>query len=74
MEINLSTEMIEKIVYVSAARLMDLKIKEKNIKDTIAIGETQIRRKQIHLKDIEKSKADAEDVHALFLELLEEEK
>ena len=72
MEINLSKEMIEKVVYVSAGRLNDLKAKEEAVKNSIAVGETQIRRKHMQLKDIEKAKADAEEVHALFLELLEE--
>ena len=70
MEINLSTEMIEKIAYVSAGRLSDLKAKEEAVKNSMAVGETQIRRKHMQLKDIEKAKADAEEVHALFLELL----
>lgn len=72
MRINLSTEMIEKITYVSAGRLSDLKAKEEFVKNSISVGETQIRRKHMQLKDIEKAKVDAEEVHALFLELLEE--
>ena len=72
MEINLSTEMIEKITFVSAGRISDLKAKEEAIKNSMAVRETQIRRKHMQLKDIEKAKADAEEVHALFLELLEE--
>ena len=72
MNINLSAEMIEKIAYVSAGRISDLKVKEKAVKDSMAVGETQIRRKHMQLKDIEKTKADAEEVHTLFLDLLEE--
>ena len=72
MEINLSEEMIEKITCVSVGRLSDLKAKEEAVKNSMAVGETQIRRKHMQLKDIEKAKADAEEVHALFLELLEE--
>ena len=72
MKINLSEEMIEKITYVSAGRLSDLKAKEEAVKNSMAVGETQIRRKHMQLKDIEKAKADAEEVHALFLEMLEE--
>ena len=72
MEINLSTEMIEKIAYVSAGRISDLKAKEEAVKNSMAVGKTQIRRKHMQLKDIEKAKVDAEEVHALFLELLEE--
>ena len=72
MEINLSVEMIEKITFVSAGRISDLKAKEDAVKNSMAVGETQIRRKHMQLKDIEKAKADAEEVHALFLEMLEE--
>ena len=72
MEINLSEEMIEKITYVSAGRLSDLKEREETVKNSMAVGETQIRRKHMQLKDIEKAKEDAKEVHALFLELLEE--
>lgn len=72
MNINLSAEMIEKIAYVSAGRISDLKVKEKAVKDSMAVGEAQIRRKHMQLKDIEKAKADAEEVHTLFLDLLEE--
>lgn len=72
MEINLSAEMIEKIAYVSAGRLSDLKEKEKIVKGSMAVGETQIRRKRMQLKDIEKAKVYAEEVHDLFLELLKE--
>ena len=72
MEINLSAEMIEKIAFVSAGRLSDLKAKEEVVKNSMAVGETQIRRKHMQLKDIEKAKEDAGEVHALFLELLEE--
>lgn len=72
MKIILSPETIEKITCVSAGRLSDLKEKEEAVKNSIAVGETQIRRKHMQLNDIEKAKADAEEVHALFLELLEE--
>ena len=70
MEINLSIEMIEKITCVSAGRISDLKAKEEAVKNSVAVGKTQIRRKHMQLKDIEKAKADAEEVHALFLDLL----
>lgn len=71
MEINLSVEMIEKITCVSAGRLSDLKEKEDAVKNSMAVGETQIRRKYMQLQDIEKAKADAKEVHDLFLEMLE---
>lgn len=70
MEINLSAEMIEKITFVSAGRISNLKAKEEAVKNSMAVGETQIKRKHMQLKDIEKAKADAEEVHALFLDLL----
>lgn len=72
MQINLSDEMIEKITCVAAGRLGDLKAKEKAVKDSMAVGETQIRRKHIQLNDIKKATTDAEEVHALFLELLDQ--
>ena len=72
MEINLSVEMIEKITCVSAGRSSDLKAQAEAVTDSMAVGQTQIRRKHMQLKDIEKAKVDAEEVHALFLELLEE--
>ena len=72
MEINLSEEMIEKITCVSAGRLSDLKAKEEAVKNSMAVGETQIRRKRMQLKDIEKAISEAKEVHALFLDSLEE--
>ena len=72
MEINLSEEMIEKITLVSAGRLSDLKEREETVKNSMAVGKTQIRRKHMWLKDIEKAKADAEEVQALFWELWKE--
>ena len=72
MTINLSDEMIEKITCMATGRLHDLNAKENAVKNSIAVGETQIRRKRIQLKDIEKAKADADEVHDLFLGLLEE--
>ena len=57
---------------IDISRLSDLKEREETVKNSMAVGETQIRRKHMWLKDIEKAKADAEEVHALFLKLLEE--
>lgn len=70
MNINLSEEMIEKITFVAFGRIHDLQEKEKAIKDSIAVGKTQIARKQNLLKTLKKAKEDANDVHSLFLELL----
>lgn len=72
MEINLSNEMIEKITCVVFGRLQDLKEKEENTKQWMAVGKTQIARKHLLLNEIEKAKEDAEEVHSLFLELLEQ--
>lgn len=72
MQINLSDEMIYKITCVSFGRLQALREKEDAVKNSIAVGKRQIARKHILLNDIEKAKADAEDVRALFLGLLRE--
>lgn len=72
MEINLSEEMIEKITCVSFGRLQGLKEKEKNTKEWMAVGETQIKRKHMQLEEIKKAKADAEEVHDLFRSMMEE--
>lgn len=72
MEINFSNEMIEKITFISAGRISDLKEKEEIIKNSMAVGKTQIRRKHMQLKDIKKAMEDAEEVHDMFLELLKE--
>lgn len=72
MEINLSSEMIEKVTCVAFGRLNDLKARESIVKESIAVGKRQIARKKIILNDIEKAKEDAKEVHTLFLELLEQ--
>lgn len=72
MEINLSEEMIEKITCVAFGRIHDLSEKEKAIKDSIAVGETQIKRKHMHLKEIEDAKADAKEVYNLFFEMMKD--
>lgn len=72
MEINLSSEMIEKVTCVAFWRLNDLKARESIVKESIAVGKRQIARKKIILNDIEKAKEDAKEVHTLFLELLEQ--
>lgn len=72
MEINLSEEMIEKICRVSFGRMQDLKEKEKITRDSIAVGQANIRRKHIHLKDIETAMEEANKVHELFFELLKQ--
>ena len=72
MEINLSQEMIEKITCVAFGRVQDLKQKEKETHERIAVGERQIARKHLLIKDIQRARADAEEVHELFLSMLEE--
>lgn len=72
MEINLSKEMIEKITCVAFGRLQDLKEKEKNTREWMAVGETQIKRKHMQLKEIANAKDDAEEVHSLFHNMMEE--
>ncbi len=72
MEINLNAEMIEKITCVAFGRIHDLTEKEKAIKESIAVGETQIKRKHIQLKEIENAKADAEEIYNLFSKMMEE--
>ena len=72
MEINLSKEMIEKITCVGFGRVQDLKQKEKETHERIAVGERQIARKHLLIKEIQKARADAEEVHELFLSMLEE--
>lgn len=71
MEINLSNEMIEKITCVAFGRIQDLKRKEKETKESLAVGERQIARKHLLIKEIQKARADAEDVHELFSSMLE---
>lgn len=72
MEINLSTEMIYKITCVAFSNLQALKEKEEAVKNSMAVGERQIARKHLLLKDIEKAKEDAKEVHELFSGMLEE--
>ena len=72
MEINLSQEMIEKITCVAFGRVQDLKQKEKETHERIAVGERQIARKHLLIKDIQSARADAEEVYELFLSMLEE--
>lgn len=72
MEIKLSAEMIEKICCVAFGRIHDLEEKEKIVKESMAVGKVNINKKHIQLKDIQKSKEDAEDIYSLFLEVLNE--
>lgn len=72
MEINLSKEMIEKITCVAFGRVQDLKQKENEAHERIAVGERQIARKRLLIKDIQMARAEAEEVHEMFLSMLDE--
>lgn len=72
MEINLSTEMLYKITCVAFGRLQALEKEEENVKDWMAVGERQIAKKHLMLKNIKEAQEDAKEVHKLFLELLEQ--
>ena len=72
MKIELNEEMIYKISCVAFGRKQDLLEKEKKTKEWMTVGERQIAKKHIMLNDIKKAKADAEEVHEMFLALLNE--
>ena len=75
MEINLSNEMIEKIISVALGRLEKLRDEEQNAKEWIKVRsayerEENIKNAYIYLENIKKAKADAEEVYRLFMELM----
>jgi hypothetical protein len=75
MKINLSKEMIEKIkksCAISFGIVYDLHEKEECIKDTIAVGQTEIQEKDAILKEVEKAIQDACDINTLLVELVEQ--
>ena len=77
MEINLSNEMIEKIISVALGRLEKLRDEEQNAKEWIKVRsaferEENLKNVYIYLENIEKAKEDAKEVHELFFELLKE--
>lgn len=77
MEINLSNEMIEKIISVALGRLEKLRDEEQNAKEWIKVRsaferEENLKNAYIYLENIEKAKEDAKEVHELFFELLKE--
>jgi biotin synthase-related radical SAM superfamily protein len=71
MLVDLSEEMIAKVCLIAFSYKQDLREKEKLTKECIAVGQDAIKRKHILLNGIKKAKQDADDVHKLFLELLE---
>ena len=75
MEINLSNEMIEKIISVALGRLEKLRDEEQNAKEWIKVRsaferEENIENAYIYLENIKKAKSDAEEVYRLFMELM----
>ena len=71
MEINLSNEMIEKIISVALGRLEKLRDEEQNAKEWIKVRsaferEENLKNAYIYLENIEKAKEDAKEVHELF--------
>ena len=75
MEINLSNEMIEKIISVALGRLEKLRDEEQNAKEWIKVRsaferEENLENAYIYLENIKKAKSDTEDVYRLFMELM----
>ena len=70
MEINLSYEMIEKVTCTAYARINELKKKiEKESQKEVAT-ERALTRKNLLIKELKKSLSDAEEVHQLFISML----
>ena len=75
MEINLSNEMIEKIISVALGRLEKLRDEEQNAKEWIKVRsayerEENLENAYIYLENIKKAKSDTEEVYRLFMELM----
>lgn len=72
MEINLSAEMIEKVTCTAWGRVRELnrKIEEESKKEVKT--EREQARQNILLNDLRKALADAEEVHQLFISMLNE--
>ena len=75
MEINLSNEMIEKIISVALGRLEKLRDEEQNAKEWIKVRsaferEENLKNAYIYLENIKKAKSDTEEVYRLFMELM----
>ena len=75
MEINLSNEMIEKIISVALGRLEKLRDEEQNAKEWIKVRSTfereeNLKNAYIYLENIKKAKSDTEEVYRLFMELM----
>lgn len=72
MEINLSNEMIEKITRVAFGRYQSLRRHIEEVEAEETTNHRENARKNILLKDLNRAKEDADEVHKLFLELLEQ--
>ena len=72
MEINLSEEMIEKITCTAWGRVRELKRKISEAETTETTNYREEAKKNILLKDLNKALADAEEVHELFIAMLNE--
>ena len=72
MEINLSKEMIEKITCAAFGRFQDLRRKIEKTNSKEATTEREKAFKNLYLKDLNKALSESEEVHSLFLELLEQ--
>ena len=72
MEINLSEEMIEKITCTAWGRVRELKRKIDDAEKEKAENSREEVRKNILIKDLKKALADAEEVHELFIAMLNE--
>ena len=72
MEINLSAEMIEKVTCTAWGRVRELnkKIEEESKKE--AKTEREQAKQNILLNDLRKALEDAEEVHQLFISMLNE--
>ena len=68
MVINLSEEMIEKVVCVAYGRIRSLELRKKEIERSRVID----RRKQQQLKDIDSAIEEAEEIHSMFIEFAEQ--
>lgn len=72
MEINLSAEMIEKVTCTAWGRVRELKRKIDEAEKIEATNYREEVRKKILLKDLNKALEDADEVHQLFIAMLNE--
>lgn len=72
MEINLSAEMIEKVTCTAWGRVSELKRKIEEVTKKRVKTEREQARKDLLLNNLRKALEDAEEVHQLFISLLNE--